>query len=111
MDVLRVGVVGTGMIGRTHIERINNKLSGARVVACADVNAEFCKKVADQYGIKAFEDGESMIASPEVDAVIVTTIDQVHERFVTSAIRAGKYVFCEKPLAPTAEDCKRIMEE
>ena len=111
METLRIGLVGTGMIGRTHIERINNKLSGARVVACADINADFCKKVAAQYGIKAFEDGETMIADPEIDAVIVTTLDQAHEQFVTAAIHAGKYVFCEKPLAPTAADCRRIMEE
>jgi len=111
METLRIGLVGTGMIGRTHIERINNKLSGARVVACADINADFCKKVAAQYGIKAFEDGETMIADPEIDAVIVTTLDQAHEQFVTAAIHADKYVFCEKPLAPTAADCRRIMEE
>lgn len=110
MSTLRVGVVGVGAIGRTHIDRINNKLSGAKVVACADVNADFCKKIADQFGLKAYETGEEMIASDEVDAVVVTTSDAYHEQYVMAAIKAGKYVFCEKPMAPSADACKRIVE-
>ena len=62
MDELRIGLVGTGAIGRTHIDRINKDLHGGKVVACADINAEFCKKVATQYGLKACETGEEMIA-------------------------------------------------
>jgi len=46
-QVLKVGVVGVGAIGRTHIERINNKLQGAKVTACADVNVDFGKSVDD----------------------------------------------------------------
>ena len=46
MEELRIGLVGTGAIGRTHIERINNTLQGGKVVACADANIDFCKSVA-----------------------------------------------------------------
>ena len=60
---LRIGVVGVGAIGRTHIERINHQLQGGKVVACSDVNAEFGKSVADKYGCKFYADGEEMIAS------------------------------------------------
>lgn len=107
---LKIGIVGTGAIGRTHIERINNKLSGAKVVACADANIDFCKSVADKYGIQAYATGEEMIAAPDVEAVIVTTLDQFHAQYVLAAIAAGKPVFCEKPLAPEAETCKKIVE-
>ena len=107
---LRIGVVGTGAIGRTHIERINNKLQGAKVVACADVNVDFGKSVAEKYGCKFYANGEEMIASDDIDAVIVTTIDPYHEQYVMAAIKAGKYVFCEKPLAPESDACKRIVE-
>jgi len=109
-SILRVGVVGTGAIGRTHIERINNRLSGAKVVVCADKHVEFGKKVAQQYGLKAYESGAAMIASDEVDAVVVATLDPDHEEYVMAAIKAGKYVFCEKPLAPEASACKGIVE-
>jgi len=109
MKKLNVGVVGVGAIGRTHIERINNKLSGARVIACADCNADFAKSVAEKYDLKLFEDGEALITSSEINAVIVTTSDSFHEQYVLAAVKAGKYVFCEKPLAPSAEACKRIV--
>ena len=109
MQELKIGLVGTGAIGRTHIERINHKLSGAKVIACADANKEFCKSVAEKYGLQAYETGEEMIAKADIDAVIVTTSDAYHEQYVVEAVKAGKYVFCEKPLAPTAEACKRII--
>lgn len=110
MSELKIGLVGTGAIGRTHIERINNKLSGAKVIACADANVDFCKSVAEKYGLKAYATGEEMIADPEVEAVVVTTLDPFHEQYVMAAIKAGKYVFCEKPLAPEADACRRIVD-
>lgn len=108
-EELRIGLVGTGGIGRTHIERINTKLQGARVVACADPAAAFGLSVAEKFGIKGYEDPIAMINDPEIDAIINTTADAYHEQFVTAAIKAGKYVFCEKPLAPKADACKRII--
>lgn len=110
MSELRIGVIGTGMIGRTHIDRINNKLSGGKIVACADANIDFCRSVAEKFGIKPFNTGEELIDSDEVDAVIVTTSDAYHEQYVLAAIKAGKYVFCEKPMAPTVEACRRIVD-
>ncbi len=110
MADLRIGIVGVGTIGRTHIERINTKLQGAKVVACADYSEEFAKKVADQYGLKVYPTGEEMIQDSEIDAIVCTTPDPFHEKYIVEAIKAGKYIFCEKPLAPHAEDCKRIIE-
>lgn len=110
METLRIGLVGTGGIGRTHIERINNTLQGGKVVACADPAGAFGLSVAEKYGIKGFENPIDMINSPEIDAVMCTTSDPYHEEYVLASIAAGKYVFCEKPLAPKADACKRIVE-
>ena len=110
MSDLRIGLVGTGGIGRTHIDRINNKLQGAKVVACSDPASEFGLSVAEKFGIKGYADPIEMINDPEIDAIVNTTADDFHEKFVTAAIEAGKYVFCEKPLAPKADACKRIVE-
>lgn len=107
---LTIGVVGTGAIGRTHIERINTRLQGAKVVACADANQTFCQSVAEQYGLQAFASGEELITSPTVEAVLCATADPFHETYVLAAIAAGKPIFCEKPLAPKAEACQRIVE-
>lgn len=109
-EVLQVGLIGTGAIGRTHIERINNTLQGAKVIAVSDAFAEPGRKVAEQYGCEFFSDGEALINDERIDAVIVTTADPYHAQYVKAAIKAGKYVFCEKPLAPEPEVCKEIVD-
>lgn len=110
MSVLKIGIIGTGAIGRTHVERITHRLQGGQVIACADAKLEFCRPTAEQYGLKAYETGEDLIQDPSVEAVVVTTGDPWHERYVLAAIAAGKPVFCEKPLAPAPEACRRIVD-
>ena len=97
---LRIGLIGTGGIGRTHIERINNKLQGGKVVACADPASAFGMSVAEKYGIKGYEDALQMIGDPEIDAIMCTTADPYHEEYVLAAIAAGKYVFLRKTACP-----------
>lgn len=107
---LRIGIAGTGAIGRTHIDRINTRLQGGKVVAATDANAGFGKKIAADCGLEFFETGESLVNSGKIDALIVTAGDDDHETFVMPAVKAGMPVFCEKPLAPAADACKRIID-
>ncbi|BAT18649.1 Gfo/Idh/MocA family protein [Asaia bogorensis] len=111
-ETLKIGVIGTGAIGEDHIRRCMQSLSGAEIVAVTDVNLVRAREVADKYASQAKvpEDGESLIALPEVEAVIVTSWGGTHAQYVLEAIRHGKYVFCEKPLATTAADCLKIVE-
>ena len=108
--MLRIGLIGTGAIGKTHIERINTKLQGGQVVACADPNVDFGLAVAKQFGIKGFSDAFELIKSPDIDAIVITAHDSVHAQYVLAAITEKKYVFCEKPLAPEADVCKKIVD-
>jgi len=109
---LRFGVVGTGAIGREHINRITNKLSGGKIVAVTDVNQESAKQTVEIYQLEAvvYPDDKALIADENVDVVLVTSWGPAHEATVVAAVEAGKYVFCEKPLATTAEGCMRIVE-
>ncbi|CNK58100.1 Gfo/Idh/MocA family protein [Yersinia aldovae] len=109
---LNIGVIGTGAIGQDHIRRCSKVLQGGRVVAVTDINREQATQVIRDLGIEAnvYADGHEVINAKEVDAVLVTSWGPSHEEFVLAAIAAGKYVFCEKPLAVTAEGCKRIVE-
>ena len=108
---LRIGVIGTGAIGRDHIRRITNTLTGARVTAVTDVQAGAAQDTVSTYGLDAqvFATGQEVIASPDVDAVLVTSWGPTHEEFVLAAIAAGKPVFCEKPLATTAGGALNIV--
>jgi myo-inositol 2-dehydrogenase / D-chiro-inositol 1-dehydrogenase len=107
--MLKVGVIGTGMIGKDHIRRMTSVLSGVSVVAVTDVDAAAAAAVAAPIGAFSHPDGASLIASPAVDAVVVSSWGPTHEEYVLAAIAAGKPVFCEKPLATTAEACLRIV--
>ena len=109
---LNIGVIGTGAIGRDHARRIQQVLSGGRIVALSDVNRASAEAVRDQIAPQAsvHATGEDLIAAPDVDAVLVTSWGSTHEAYVLAAIAAGKPCFCEKPLATTAEGARRIVE-
>jgi myo-inositol 2-dehydrogenase/D-chiro-inositol 1-dehydrogenase len=108
---LNIGVIGVGMIGREHIDRLTNKLVGAKVVALSDINVKQAEAIAaGLHSAKVHSTGEALIAAPEVQAVVVTSSGPTHEAYALAAVKAGKPVFCEKPLATTAESCMRIVD-
>lgn len=109
---LKIGVIGTGMIGRDHTRRIQQVLAGAKVVALSDYSIEAAKAVQADLAPDAtvYETGQELIAANTVDAVLVCSTGSTHEEYVLAAIEAGKPVFCEKPLATTAEGAKRIVD-
>ncbi|MGR3499199.1 MAG: Gfo/Idh/MocA family oxidoreductase [Limimaricola soesokkakensis] len=109
---LRIGVIGTGMIGRDHTRRIQNVIAGAEVTALSDVNRDSARAVQADLAPTAeiFDDGRALIASDLVDAILVCSWGGTHEEYVLAGIEAGKPVFCEKPLATTAEGARRIVE-
>jgi len=109
---LNIGVIGTGAIGQDHIRRITNTLSGGKVVAVTDINPQQAQETVEKYGLQAqvHANGRSVVDSPDVQAVLVTSWGPTHEEFVLAAIAAGKPVFCEKPLATTAEGCMNIVK-
>ncbi|MDF2654145.1 MAG: Inositol 2-dehydrogenase/D-chiro-inositol 3-dehydrogenase [Bacillota bacterium] len=107
---LNIGVIGTGGIGRDHIRRITEVVAGARVAAVTDIDAELAGTVANQYQTRFLPSAEELIQSPEVDAVVIASWDPTHAEYVHACIRESKQVLCEKPLASTADDCRRIID-
>ncbi len=108
---VRVGVIGTGMIGQDHIRRITQVLTGGAVVAVTDVDAARAGQVAAALpGAVVHASAQDLIADDHVDAVLVASWGAAHEEQVVAAIEAAKPVFCEKPLAPTSDACLRIID-
>jgi myo-inositol 2-dehydrogenase/D-chiro-inositol 1-dehydrogenase len=107
---VRVGVIGTGVIGQDHIRRITHVVPGGVIAAVTDVDlARAGQAAAALPGVAVHTSGHELIADAGVDAVLVTSWGPAHEEHVLAAIAAGKPVFCEKPLATTREACLRIM--
>jgi myo-inositol 2-dehydrogenase / D-chiro-inositol 1-dehydrogenase len=106
----RVGVIGAGMIGADHIRRLSGALAGAVVVAVADIDFERAQRQAHTVpGARVYSSGQELIASDDVDAVLVASSGPTHEEYVLASIAADKHVFSEKPLATTKEACERIL--
>jgi myo-inositol 2-dehydrogenase/D-chiro-inositol 1-dehydrogenase len=111
LPTVRVGVIGTGMIGQDHIRRITQVLTGGAVVAVTDVDKARAGQVAAGLpGATVHETAADLIADGNVDAVLVASWGPAHEEQVVGAIAAGKPVFCEKPLAPASDACLRIID-
>jgi myo-inositol 2-dehydrogenase / D-chiro-inositol 1-dehydrogenase len=108
---IRVGIIGTGLIGANHGNKLVNVISGSTVSAVTDVDRGRAREVAAQLGgARVIDSGLDLIASDEVDAVLVTSIGSTHAEYVLGCIAAGKPVMCEKPLAPTVPECEAIIE-
>lgn len=109
MSRLKIGVIGCGAIGKDHIRRLHDLVPEADVVAVSDYFLESAEKVGAQYAAQVFETGEELIASENVQAVVVTSSDSSHAGYVKECLKYNKYVFCEKPLAETAAECEEII--
>ncbi|MDA1361115.1 Gfo/Idh/MocA family oxidoreductase [Glycomyces luteolus] len=105
-----IGLIGTGWIGEQHVHRLANVVSGARVVAVSDIDAESAGKVAASVGARVVDSAEALIEDPEVEAVVVTSWGPAHAEQVLACISAGKPVFCEKPLITEIADGQRILK-
>ena len=108
---VRVGLIGTGVMGTQHAAILARRIAGCELVAVADADHSRARKVAEQYSTKnVFQDPEALVQHIGVDAIVVASSDESHNDLVLACIKAGKPVLCEKPLATTTEQCKQIVD-
>lgn len=107
---VNIGLIGLGMIGRDHLQRFQTVIQNAVVSAVCDINRNVTDAIAREYGAQPYYDAVEMIQSDDVDAIFICSIGPVHKEQILAAIKAGKPVFCEKPLTPTANEAKAIID-
>jgi predicted dehydrogenase len=104
---LGIALLGTGNIAQRAFIPAVQAVDGARLVAVLSRDKARGAIFAQQYGIpEVYDNVETLLRSPQVDAVIVATPDAMHESQVIAAAQAGKHVLCEKPMTTTYAGCK-----
>ncbi len=108
MNKINVGVIGTGFIGPVHLEALRRL--GLPVTALCDL-PDRVRAAADRFGIpEAFGDYRELLRSPAVDVVHITSPNRFHCAMALAALRAGKHVICEKPLAMNTRETAQILK-
>ena len=107
MKKLKLGVIGTGRIGKVHIATLVQSVPLAEVVAIADTNLKSANEVAGKFGITSvFLNYMDVIKHPDVEAVVICSPTDTHAKYIVDAAKAGKHIFCEKPVDLSLEVIK-----
>lgn len=110
MAKLRVAVIGTGFVGKVHVENIRRQ-TDAELVAIADQSQEIASAFGAQLGIeRAVGDYTELLADPSIDVIHICTPNVTHFPIAKAAIEAGKHVICEKPLAMSADQAAGLVQ-
>ncbi|MGZ4603485.1 MAG: Gfo/Idh/MocA family protein [Kineosporiaceae bacterium] len=107
---VNVGVIGTGMIGTAHVDRLATRVVGARVAALYDVATDRVTALAEQVSGMACGSWAELVEHPTVDAVLIASPGDLHAEQVLAGLAAGKPVLCEKPLATSANDALKVVQ-
>ena len=107
---IRVGVIGAGNIGTSHARDLATRVSGATVSVVYDFDQARATAVASELGAAVAPTYQDVIASNEVDAVLIASPDDFHAEQALAGLAAGKPMLCEKPLAPVEADALKVIE-
>ena len=115
MDEIGVALIGTGFMGKAHalawsaVRPVFGKEIRPRLEVLCDKPADKASALAEQFGFaRATDDWRAAILDPAVDAVSITTPNKLHAEMVIVAARAGKHIWCEKPMAVSIEDARAM---
>lgn len=104
---MKFGLIGAGAIGALRAEALRRTRSTS-LIAISDLDESRARAAAP--GARYHAAGDSVIGDPEVEAVVISTPPQFHEPLAVQALRAGKHVLVEKPMAATVDSCRRMVD-
>ena len=110
-DKLKVGIIGTGLIGKSHVRGYQSMRDDVEIVAVADIDESEAQRVAQEYDIpRVFADYRDLLKIDEIDSVDVCLPNFLHAPITIAALEAGKHVYCEKPMAKTGPEAVAMYE-
>ena len=109
MNKVRIGIIGCGNISSIYMKNIPN-FKHLSLVACADLDLDRAREQAKKFQIPKAYTVQEILDDPNIDLIINLTIPSAHEKVCVQALRAGKHVYVEKPLATTREEARRILD-
>jgi UDP-N-acetylglucosamine 3-dehydrogenase len=109
MKKLGTAVIGTGFWGKNHA-RVYEELASTELVAVCDVNRDRAKAVADQFGVKAYTSSSRMLKNEAIEAVSVCTWSTRLAKEALKALKAGRHVLVEKPMATHTKQAEMLLE-
>lgn len=105
-----IAVIGLGRAGLIHARNFASGVSGARLVALVDPVPAALAQASTDLGVdRQYSSVREAVSDPRVDAVVIATPTVEHCRIAVAASRAGKHVFCEKPMAMNADECREMI--
>lgn len=112
MKKTRIGIIGTGAIGKFHLDAYRRAASDvAEVVAVCDIDEPKAKRFAEENGVPTYyRDCREMLAEEKLDAVSVCTWNSAHRDCTVAALEAGAHVLCEKPMAMNAAEAQEMYD-
>ena len=108
----KVGIVGLGRLGKRHGENLAFRVPGAELVAACSPDAEERAWATQKLGVKStYADYAELLKHPGLDTVFLVTPNTVHPEQIIAGLKAGKHVFCEKPLSMVLDECVAVESE
>ena len=115
VPTLKLGLIGAGRIGRLHADHLTTRIPAVEVLMVADALAAAARECAERCAISDFsQDYRDVLARPDIEAVVICSSTDTHARVIKEAARAGKHIFCEKPIAldlPSIDDALAEVEQ
>lgn len=106
---VKVGLIGTGRIGRNHAEILAQRTPGAELVVLADPDLQAAGELASRLDVAEVHGGLDGLLGTDVDAVVIAAPSSFHSEFIQRSAAAGKAVFCEKPAASDLGELERAL--
>lgn len=108
--MINIGIIGCGKIAQVrHIPEYTGNKS-RRLAGFFDLSPDRTKEIAQKYGGKAYASYQELLDNKEIDAVSVCVSNHMHAEITIAALKAGKHVLCEKPMATTISDCEEMVK-